>query len=365
MAYPTDRPRRLRRSDAMRSFVRETRLGPEGFVYPLFVRPGEGVRKEVRSMPGVFNLSIDEAVKECAEVTALGIPSVILFGVPESKDEVATGAWADDGIVQKAARAIKSEVPGLLMIGDVCLCEYMSHGHCGLVETDPLARARHEALEVARELKSRGKVVVAVAPTVEAGLSIAATEDYEILNDASLELLAKTAVSQAKAGMDIIAPSDMMDGRVDAIRKALDEAGYQNIPILSYAAKFASGFYGPFREAADSAPHFGDRRSYQMDPANLREAMREIELDLGEGADMIMVKPAMPYLDVIREAHERFDVPLAAYQVSGEYAMIKAAALHGWIDYERVMMESLLCIQRAGASITLTYFAKEAARLLG
>jgi len=366
MGFPIDRLRRLRRNEAMRSFVRETRLTPRGFVYPLFVCPGEGVRKEVRSMPGVFNLSIDEAVKECAEVKAVGIPSVILFGLPDSKDEVATGAWAEDGIVQRAARAIKNEVPGLLLMGDVCLCEYMSHGHCGLVDTaDPLARAQREALvEFARDLQSQGRAALAVVPTVGTASHAQAVEDYEILNDASLELLAKTAVSQAKAGMDIIAPSDMMDGRVDAIRKALDEAGYQNIPILSYAAKFASGFYGPFREAADSAPHFGDRRSYQMDPANLREAMREIQLDLEEGADMVMVKPAMPYLDVIREARERFDVPVAAYQVSGEYAMIKAAALNGWIDYERVVLESLLCIQRAGASIILTYFAKEAAKLL-
>ncbi len=345
---------------------------PEGFVYPLFVCPGEGVRKEIRSMPGVYNLSIDEAVKECAEVKSLGIPGVILFGLPESKDEVATGAWADDGIVQKATRAIKREVPGLLLMGDVCLCEYMSHGHCGLVDTsDPSAKARGEALEFIRELEAKGKVIInpgtqslGAAIAAATGIVAPSAEEYEILNDATLELLARTAVSQAKAGMDIIAPSDMMDGRVAAIRTALDENGFQNIPVLSYAAKFASGFYGPFREAADSAPHFGDRRSYQMDPANLREAMREIELDLEEGADMIMVKPAMPYLDVLHEARLRFDVPLSAYQVSGEYAMIKAAALNGWIDYERVMMESLLCIQRAGASITLTYFAKEAARLL-
>jgi porphobilinogen synthase len=353
-------------------FVRETRLSPEGFVYPLFVCPGEGIRKEVRSMPGVYNLSIDEAVKECAEVKSLGIPSVILFGLPESKDEVATGAWADDGIVQKATRAIKREVPGLLLMGDVCLCEYMSHGHCGLVDTsDANAKARRELLEYTRELEAQGKAVIVpgaqslgAAIAAATGLAAVSAEEYEILNDPTLELLARTAVAQAKAGMDIIAPSDMMDGRVAAIRAALDEAGYQNIPILSYAAKFASGFYGPFREAADSAPHFGDRRSYQMDPANLREAMREIELDLEEGADMIMVKPAMPYLDVLHEARLRYDVPLSAYQVSGEYAMIKAAALNGWIDYERVMMESLLCIQRAGASMTLTYFAKEAARLL-
>jgi porphobilinogen synthase len=373
MAFPIDRPRRLRRSEAMRSFVRETRLSPEGFVYPLFVCPGEGIRKEVRSMPGVYNLSVDEAVKECAEVKALGIPSVILFGLPEEKDEMATGAWERNGIVQRAARAIKREVPGLLLMGDVCLCEYMSHGHCGIVDTSggAYSKARQEADAFMRELESQGKRVIKAS--TQAGGAAAATElmpavspdEYEIMNDASLELLAKTAVSQAEAGMDIIAPSDMMDGRVQAIRKGLDTAGFENIPVLSYAAKFASGFYGPFREAADSAPHFGDRRSYQMDPANLREAMHEIELDLEEGADMIMVKPAMPYLDVIREARTRYDVPLSAYQVSGEYAMIKAAALNGWIDYERVMMESLLCIQRAGASITLTYFAKEAARLLG
>jgi porphobilinogen synthase len=364
MAFPIDRPRRLRRNEAMRSFVRETRLSPEGFVYPLFVCPGEGVRKAIGSMPGVFNLSIDEAVKECAEVKALGIPSVILFGLPETKDEIASGAWADNGIVQRAARAIKREVTGLLLMGDVCLCEYMSHGHCGVVESDA---SRREVLAALHELEAQGKKVIAVKTSTQfssPAVAAAAAENYEILNDASLELLAKTAVSQARAGMDIIAPSDMMDGRVDAIRTALDSAGYENIPILSYAAKFASGFYGPFREAADSAPHFGDRRSYQMDPANLREAIREIQLDLEEGADMIMVKPAMPYLDVIREARERFDVPLAAYQVSGEYAMIKAAAINGWIDYERVMLESLTCIQRAGASITLTYFAKEAARLL-
>jgi porphobilinogen synthase len=342
MNFPVTRLRRLRQSEAMRSFVRETRLTPEGFIYPLFICPGEGVRKEVRSMPGVFNLSIDEAVKECREVKSLGIPAVILFGLPEKKDEQATGAWIDDGIVQKATRAIKREVPGLLVVGDVCLCEYMSHGHCGIVK--PVSKP-----------ESVGAGTAAAA---------AATE-YEIVNDASLEILAKTAVSQARAGMDIIAPSDMMDGRVAAIRDALDEAGFINTPILSYAAKFASGFYGPFREAADSAPAFGDRRAYQMDPANLREAMHEIELDIEEGADMIMVKPAMPYLDVIHEARQRFDLPLAAYQVSGEYAMIEAAARNGWIDRERVMLESLTSIQRAGAEIILTYFAKDVAKLLG
>ena len=319
--------------------VRETRLTPEAFVYPLFVRPGNGIRKEIRSMPGVFNLSVDEAVKEVREARGLGVLSVILFGLPEKKDEVATGAWAEDGIVQKAARAIKSEVRDVVVMGDVCLCEYMSHGHCGIVKADP---------------QSLG--AAAAAPP--------ATAEYEIVNDASLELLARTSVSLARAGVDIIAPSDMMDGRVGAIRAALDKAGFENTPILSYAAKFASGFYGPFREAADSTPQFGDRRSYQMDPANIREAMREIALDVEEGADMIMVKPAMPYLDVIAAARERFDLPLAAYQVSGEYAMIEAAARNNWIDRDRVMMESLVSIRRAGASMILTYFAKDAAKLL-
>jgi porphobilinogen synthase len=320
--------------------VRETRLSPTSFVYPMFVCPGEGVRKEVRSMPGVFNLSVDEAVREAQQAYSLGVPSIILFGLPEKKDELATGAWAEDGIVQQAARAIKREVPKLVTMGDVCLCEYMSHGHCGIV------RATHP--------QSLG-AAVAAPPAV--------TTDY-IVNDATLELLARTSVSLARAGVDVIAPSDMMDGRVGAIRSALDHAGLANTPILSYAAKFASAFYGPFREAADSTPQFGDRRSYQMDGANLREAMREIELDIQEGADMIMVKPAMPYLDVIAAARERFDLPLAAYQVSGEYAMIEAAARNNWIDRERVMMESLLSIRRAGASIILTYYAKDAARLL-
>ncbi len=385
MTFPITRLRRLRRSDQFRSLVRETRLTPEGFIYPIFVCPGEGVRKEISSMPGICNLSVDEAVKEAREAKSLGIPGVILFGLPESKDEQATGAWVDDGIVQRATRAIKREVPGLLLMGDVCLCEYMSHGHCGLVDSsDPSAKALREALEFKRELEARGAVVIAsgvqslgaaiaAANGRSPGTAVAAAqralavsaEDYEILNDATLELLARTAVSQAKAGMDIIAPSDMMDGRVKAIRTALDENGFQNTPILSYAAKFASGFYGPFREAADSAPHFGDRRSYQMDPANLREAMREIELDLEEGADMIMVKPAMPYLDVLHEARQRFDVPLAAYQVSGEYAMIQAAARNNWVDGKRVMMESLQSIRRAGAQMILTYFAKDAARVLG
>src|SRR5947209_15455674 len=299
MAFPVHRMRRLRASAGLRNLVRETRLSPANLVYPLFVCPGKGVRKEIRSMPGVFNLSVDQAVKEAEAARSLGIQAIILFGLPESKDEQASGAWIEDGIVQRAKRPIKREVKDLLVIGDVCLCEYMSHGHCGVVK-----RA------TTNTSKSAGK---------KSGVAAATAQDaeYEIVNDASLEILAKTSVSLAKAGIDIIAPSDMMDGRVAAIRSALDESGNENTPILSYAAKFASAFYGPFREAADSAPAFGDRRTYQMDGANLREAMREIESDLDEGADMIMVKPAMPYLDVISAARERFNAPLAAYQVSG------------------------------------------------
>jgi porphobilinogen synthase len=349
MAFPANRLRRLRRTETLRSLVRETRLTPESLVYPLFICPGTGIRKEVRSMPGVFNLSVDEAVKEVRATRALGVLSIILFGLPEKKDEVASGGWAEDGIVQRATRAIKSEVQDVVVIGDVCLCEYMSHGHCGIVKVDAKTNVKVNA-----EPQSLGAAAVAPPTTAE----------YEIVNDASLELLARTSVSLARAGVDIIAPSDMMDGRVAAIRGALDEAGFENTPILSYAAKFASGFYGPFREAADSTPRFGDRRSYQMDPANMREAMREIELDIAEGADMIMVKPAMPYLDVIASARQRFDLPVAAYQVSGEYAMIEAAARNQWIDRERVVMESLICIRRAGADIILTYYAKEAAKLL-
>lgn len=360
MAFPVTRLRRLRRTAELRNLAAETRLTPDAFVYPMFVCPGEGVRKEVRSMPGVFNLSVDEAVKEAYEVHSLGIPSVILFGLPDKKDDVATGAWADDGIVQQATRAIKREVPGLILIGDVCLCEYMSHGHCGIVKPT-VPRSLGAAARV--EVRKFDDLEQAIDQLTEHAKRIAEA-NYEIANDATLELLGKTSVSLAKAGVDIIAPSDMMDGRVGAIRKALDEAGLSNTPILSYAAKFASGFYGPFREAADSAPQFGDRRSYQMDGANLREAMREIAADIEEGADMIMVKPAMPYLDVIAEAHRRFDLPLAAYQVSGEYAMIEAAARNGWIERERVMMESLTSIRRAGASIILTYYAKDAAKLL-
>ena len=342
--------------------VRETRLTPENFVYPLFVCPGEGVRKEVRSMPGVFNLSVDEAVREAQEAHSLGVSAVILFGLPEKKDEVATGAWEENGIVQRAARAIKSEIPDLLLVGDVCLCEYMSHGHCGVVQASHTPRsvgaAARSVVAVKREEMANAINAAAAKPAK------ASEPNYEIVNDATLELLARTSVSLTRAGIDIIAPSDMMDGRVAAIRKALDEAGFENTPILSYAAKFASAFYGPFREAADSAPQFGDRRSYQMDGANIREAMREIALDVEEGADMIMVKPAMPYLDVIAAARERFDLPIAAYQVSGEYAMIEAAAHNNWIDRDRVVLESLTSIRRAGAGVILTYFAKDAARLL-
>jgi porphobilinogen synthase len=365
MAFPITRLRRLRRTAQLRNLVRETRLTPDAFVYPMFVCPGEGIRKEVRSMPGVFNLSVDEAVKEAHEVHSLGVPAVILFGLPEKKDEVATGAWADDGIVQQAARAMKRAVPGLALIGDVCLCEYMSHGHCGIVKGTATPKSLGAAVADVSALGTRHGLSAGKSGQPKSGALAPQEADFEIDNDASLELLARTAVSLTRAGIDIIAPSDMMDGRVAAIRRALDTASFENTPILSYAAKFASGFYGPFREAANSAPQFGDRRSYQMDGANLREAMREIELDIEEGADMIMVKPAMPYLDVIAAARERFDLPLAAYQVSGEYAMIEAAARNGWIERDRVMLESLLSIRRAGASIILTYYAKDAARLLG
>jgi len=381
--------------------VRETRLTPENLVYPLFVCPGEGIRKAISSMPGVFNLSIDELVKEARETHALGIPAVILFGLPESKDEHATGAWREDGVVQSATRAIKREVPELLVISDVCLCEYMSHGHCGVVrrrnepssleEREALRQADAEAEEALQQVSgpiwSSGPTprhrrpyqkgvlpipyqpgqVVNIGGTASSAMANAPSdsdEKYEIDNDNTLDILARTAVSQARAGADIVAPSDMMDGRVAAIREALDSERFTSTPILSYAAKFASGFYGPFREAADSAPQFGDRRSYQMDSANLREAMREIQTDLEEGADMVMVKPAMPYLDIIAQARERFDVPICAYQVSGEYAMIQAAAQNGWLDRERVLMESLLSIRRAGAGTILTYFAKDAAKLM-
>ena len=317
-----NRPRRLRRNEAIRALVRETTLSPDDFVYPLFVCEGEGVRKEIASMPGVFNLSIDQLVREADAARKSGVRSVILFGIPDEKDDVGTQAYAEDGVVQRAIRALKREVKDVLVIADNCLCEYTDHGHCGVIE------------------------------------------DGEVLNDPSLELLARTAVSQAEAGADIIAPSNMMDGFVAAIRSALDDAGFEQLPIMSYAVKYASGFYGPFREAAQSAPQFGDRRGYQMDPANAREAMKEAELDYEEGADILMVKPAMPYLDIIRMVRDRFDVPVAAYQVSGEYAMIKAAGRLGWIDEERVALESLIAIKRAGADIILTYFAREIANRL-
>jgi porphobilinogen synthase len=307
----------------MRDLVRETRLDPKQFILPLFVCPGEGIKREIGSMPDNYQLSIDQLVKECAEAHSLGIGGVILFGLPETKDDAASGAYADDGIVQRAIRAVRRETPNLLIMTDVCNCEYTSHGHCGFVK------------------------------------------DGDVDNDTTLQWLAKTALSHARAGADIIAPSDMMDGRVGAIRQTLDANGFEKIAILAYAAKFASVFYGPFREAAESTPQFGDRRSYQMDPANGREAMKEIEFDLEEGADMIMVKPALPYLDLIRQARDRFDVPISAYQVSGEYSMIMAAVRNGWLEYERAMMETLTSITRAGAGIILTYFSKPAARLLG
>lgn len=325
MAFPVQRPRRLRSSGLIRRLVQETRVAPSQFVLPLFVCPGEGIRKEIAAMPGHAQLSIDKLVGECEECRALGVGGVILFGIPEQKDELASGAYADDGITQRAIRAVKKEVSGLLVITDVCNCEYTSHGHCGFVKHG----------------------------------------DRDVDNDTTLEWLAKTAVSHANAGADIVAPSDMMDGRVAAIRKALDRAGHINTPVLSYAAKYASVFYGPFREAAESAPQFGDRRTYQMDPANAREALREIALDLEEGADMIMVKPAMPYLDILQQARQEFNVPLGAYQVSGEFSMIMAAAKNGWLDLDRAIIESLTSIRRAGADFILTYFAKCATKLVG
>jgi porphobilinogen synthase len=311
------RPRRLRRTAAIRNLVRETRLDAASLIYPMFVCPGEGVRREIRSMPGVFNLSIDELVKEAEAAKRLGISSLMLFGLPERKDEQGSEAFAEDGITQRAIRALKREVKDVIVMADTCLCEYTAHGHCG---------------------------------PIEAG---------DVANDPTLPILARTAVSQAQAGADVIAPSGMMDGMIAAIRDGLDQAGFEQTPILSYAVKYASGFYGPFREAADSTPQFGDRRGYQMDPANVREAMREAALDVEQGADMLMVKPALPYLDVIRAVRERFDLPLAAYQVSGEYAQIKAAGQLGWIDEPRVMMESLIAIKRAGADLILTYFARD------
>jgi porphobilinogen synthase len=327
MEFPVTRLRRLRRSEAMRSLVRETRLHPGSLIYPLFICPGEGIRREISSMPGVFNLSIDEALKEVEEASRLGLGGLLLFGLPASKDEEGSGAWNQDGIVQQALRAFKPASKKLLLMADVCLCEYTDHGHCGVVTKQG--------------------------------------DDFEVQNDPTLNLLARAAVSLAEAGADVIAPSDMMDGRVGVIRDHLDDAGLDQVPILSYAAKFSSAFYGPFRDAADSAPQFGDRRTYQMDGANFREAMREIDQDIAEGADMILVKPAMPYLDVVRAARERLDVPIGAYQVSGEYAMLQAAFAKGWLERDRAILESLTSIRRAGADFTVTYFAKEAVRLIG
>jgi len=322
MGYPLTRMRRLRRTPALRNLVRETTLNPGDFILPFFVRPGENVRRDVPSMPGVRQLSVDTLVEECGKVYDDGVTAVILFGIPEYKDALGTSAYDENGIVPSAVRALKSAIPDLVVITDVCMCEYTDHGHCGAIR------------------------------------------DGDVDNDATLELLAKESLVHARAGADMVAPSDMMDGRVKYIREALDREGFHNIPILSYAAKFASGFYGPFRDAAESPPRFGDRRSYQMDPGNGREAMREIALDIEEGADIVMVKPAMPYLDIIREARSRFDVPLAAYQVSGEYAMMHAAARNGWLDLDTVMFESLTAIKRAGADMIITYFAARASRLL-
>jgi porphobilinogen synthase len=322
MSFPVTRPRRLRRSEAIRSLARETRLTAHGFIYPMFVCPGTGVRNPIASMPGVAQQSVDKFLEECREVEQLGIPGIILFGIPEKKDALGTEAYAPNGVVQRAIESVRAANLNLLVMTDVCLCEYTDHGHCGIVENG------------------------------------------EVKNDPTLELLAAESLSHARAGADIIAPSDMMDGRVGVIRKALDEDGFQDVAIMSYAAKYYSGFYGPFREAAESAPQFGDRRGYQMDPANAREALREVELDLAEGADMVMVKPALAYLDIIQRVRETFSVPVGAYNVSGEYAMVKAAAANGWIDEKRIAMEILTGIHRAGASIVLTYHAKDAARWL-
>ena len=323
MQFPDYRPRRLRQNENFRRMIRETKLSVDNLIYPLFVVPGTKVKKPITSMPGNFQMSVDHIVREAARMKALGIPALLLFGIPEKKDEIASGALAKDGIIQRAIREIKDKVPDILVITDVCLCEYMSHGHCGMVEKG------------------------------------------EVVNDLTLEVLAEQAVSHAKAGADMVAPSAMMDGQIGALREGLDEAGFDAVPIMAYSAKYASCFYGPFREAAESAPSFGDRRAYQMDPANSDEAIREITLDVAEGADIIMVKPALPYLDVIRRAKEEFDLPLAAYNVSGEFAMVKAAAQMGWIDGERAMLESLTAIRRAGADMIITYFAPEAAQILG
>ncbi len=322
MAHPLYRPRRLRESPLIRRMVRETRLGVENLILPLFAVHGRGVREPIDSMPGVSRLSLDEVLKEAKDAASMGIPAVLLFGVPQSKDPRGSEAYAEDGIVQQVARAVKETIPDLLVITDVCLCQYTSHGHCGIVE------------------------------------------DGRVKNDASVELMARVALSHVESGADVVAPSDMMDGRIGAVREALDEAGYTETPIMAYSAKYASAFYGPFRDAAENAPQFGDRRSYQMDPANAAEAMREVGLDVDEGADIVMIKPALPYLDVIARARQEFGLPLAAYSVSGEYAMIKAAARLGWLDEERCMLEALTAIRRAGADLVITYFAREAARLL-
>jgi porphobilinogen synthase len=327
VGFPTVRLRRLRMTEQFRKMVAETQLSINDLIYPLFVCPGQNVKREVRSMPGVYQQSIDNLIRDCEEIYKLGIPAVILFGIPEHKDEYGSEAYDENGIIQRAVRALKKEIPELVVITDVCLCEYTSHGHCGIVKE--------------------------VAPG-----------KYEIANDETVELLAKEALSHAEAGADMVAPSDMMDGRVSAIRKILDENGFQNVPIMAYSAKYASGFYGPFREAAESAPKFGDRKSHQMDPANSDEAIREVALDILEGADIVMVKPALAYLDVIYRVKHEFKVPVAAYQVSGEYSMIKAAALNGWIDEQRIMLETLTAIKRAGADLILTYFAKDVARIL-
>ena len=336
MPFPQERPRRMRRTEALRSLVRETELAPSDLVWPLFAVPGQRVKNAVRSMPGVFQLSVDELVAEAQAGFEAGVRSVILFGVPEKKDAQGSGAWDDDGIIPRAVRALKKDVPGLVVMTDVCMCEYTDHGHCGV-------------LKPARVGAPGGELVVD--------------------NDLTLALLAKEAVAHARAGADIVAPSDMMDGRVAALRKALDETGFQDVPILSYAAKFAGAFYGPFRDAAESAPREGagipkDRKGYQMDPGNAREALREVALDVAEGADMVMVKPAVPYLDIVRLVKDRFELPVAAYHVSGEYAMIKAAAERGWIDEDRVALETMLCCRRAGADLVLTYYAKHVAGLL-
>jgi porphobilinogen synthase len=322
MTHPLYRPRRLRESSLIRRMVRETRLGVENLILPLFAVHGRSVREPIASMPGVSRLSLDELLKEAKDAASMGIPAILLFGVPQSKDPRGSEAYAEDGIVQQVARAVKETIPDLLVITDVCLCQYTSHGHCGIVE------------------------------------------DGRVKNDASVELLARVALSHVESGADVVAPSDMMDGRIGTVREALDEAGYTETPIMAYSAKYASAFYGPFRDAAENAPQFGDRRSYQMDPANAAEAMREVGLDVDEGADIVMIKPALPYLDVIARARQEFGLPLAAYSVSGEYAMIKAAARLGWLDEERCMLEALTGIRRAGADLVITYFAREAARLL-